>query len=159
MADCKLKLREIAVELKISKGSVFTILHEHLSMRKVCSKWVPHLLTVDQKQHVNNSQCCLQLFQQIKKEFLHKTFDNGWNMNLPLHSGLKSAVSWVDSSRGKPSKATKDTNISKGCPRGVMVKAMDCGIIVCEFILQSRYYVRANTLGKGMNPLILPAMG
>ena len=31
-----------------------------------------------------------------------------------------------------------------------------------EFVLQSRYYVhfRANTLGKGMNPLILPpAMG
>ena len=47
------------------------------------------------------------------------------------------------------------------CPRGVMVKAMDCGIVVREFVLQSRYYVhfRANTLRKGMNPLILPAMG
>ena len=45
------------------------------------------------------------------------------------------------------------------CPRGVMVKAMNCGIVVREFV---RYYVhfRANTLGKGMNPLILPpAMG
>ena len=48
-----------------------------------------------------------------------------------------------------------------GCPRGVMVKAMDCGIVVSEFVLQSRYYVhfRANTLGKGMNPFILQAMG
>ena len=49
-----------------------------------------------------------------------------------------------------------------GCPRGVMVKAMHCGIVVREFVLQSRYYVHfwANTLGKGMNPLILPpAMG
>ena len=49
-----------------------------------------------------------------------------------------------------------------GCPRGVMVKAMNCGIVVREFVLQSHYYVhfRANTLGKGMNPLILPpAMG
>ena len=47
------------------------------------------------------------------------------------------------------------------CPHGVMVKAMDCGIVVREFKLQSCYYVhfRANTLGKGMNPLILPAMG
>ena len=46
-------------------------------------------------------------------------------------------------------------------PRGVMVKAMDSGIVVSEFKLQSRYYVhfRANTLGKGMTPLILPAMG
>ena len=36
-----------------------------------------------------------------------------------------------------------------GCPRGVMVKALDCGIVVNEFEL----------LGKGINPLILPAMG
>ena len=48
-----------------------------------------------------------------------------------------------------------------GCPPGVMVKAMNCGIVVREFVLQSRYYVhfRANTLGKGMNLLILQAMG
>ena len=50
--------------------------------------------------------------------------------------------------------------LSRGCPRGVMVKAMDCGIVVSEFELQSCYYVhfRSNTLGKGINPLILPAM-
>ena len=56
----------------------------------------------------------------------------------------------------------KFTYLGRGCPRGVMVKAMNYGIVVREFVLQSRYYVhfRANTLGKGMNPLILPpAMG
>ena len=44
---------------------------------------------------------------------------------------------------------------------GIMVKTMECGIVVREFVLQSRYYVhfQANTLGKGMNPLILPATG
>ena len=49
-----------------------------------------------------------------------------------------------------------------GCPRVVMDKTMNGGIVVSEFVLQSRYYVhfRPNTLGKGMNPLILPpAMG
>ena len=42
-----------------------------------------------------------------------------------------------------------------------MVKAKDCGIVVNEIELQSRYYVhfRTNTLGKGMNSLILPAIG
>ena len=50
---------------------------------------------------------------------------------------------------------------TRGCPSGVMVKAMDCGIVVSEFVLQSRYYVhfRANTLRKGMNQFILSAMG
>ena len=48
-----------------------------------------------------------------------------------------------------------------GIARGVMVKAMDCGIVVSVFELQLPYYVhfRANILGKGINPLVLPAMG
>ena len=39
-----------------------------------------------------------------------------------------------------------------------MIKALDCGIVVREFELQLRYYIhfRTNTLGKGMNPFILP---
>ena len=47
-----------------------------------------------------------------------------------------------------------------GCPCGVMVKAMNCRIVVSKFVLQSRYYIhfRANTLGKGMNLLIPPLL-
>ena len=54
----------------------------------------------------------------------------------------------------------KSTKLSGG-PHGVIIKAMNCGIVVSEFVLQSRYYIHfwANTLGKGINPLILPAMG
>ena len=42
-----------------------------------------------------------------------------------------------------------------------MVKALDCGIVVSEFELQSHYYVhfRTNILGKGMNPFILLDIG
>ena len=52
-------------------------------------------------------------------------------------------------------------SVGSGCPRGVMVKALDCGIVVSKFELQSCYYIhfRTNTLEKGMNVLILPAMG
>ena len=45
---------------------------------------------------------------------------------------------------------------SWGCPRGVMVKALDCGIVVREFVL---LVALLRSLGKGMSPLILPAMG
>ena len=40
-------------------------------------------------------------------------------------------------------------------PRGVMVKAMGCGVGVSEFKLQSRYYIHfwTSTLKKGMSPL------
>ena len=56
--------------------------------------------------------------------------------------------------------AVPRTVLSGERPSGVMVKAMDCRIVVREFVLQSRYYIHfgANTLGKGMNPLIFPTM-
>ena len=70
---------------------------------------------------------------------------------------------------GEKKKTTSQTTFSYGllhmstrrCSCGVMVKEMDCGIVVSEFEPQSRYYVhfRTNTLGKVMNPLFLPAMG
>ena len=43
-----------------------------------------------------------------------------------------------------------------GCPRRIMVKAIGGGIVVIE-----RYYVhfQTNALGKGLNHLILPAIG
>ena len=42
-----------------------------------------------------------------------------------------------------------------------MAKVLEYEIIVSMFEFQSRYYVHfwTNTLKKGMNPLILPAMG
>ena len=46
-------------------------------------------------------------------------------------------------------------------PNDIMAKLLDCGFEVCEFELQSHYYVNSstNTLGKVMNFLIPTAMG
>ena len=45
--------------------------------------------------------------------------------------------------------------------RGVVVNMLNCDIRVKEFEFLSYYYVRflINTIGKGMNSLILPGMG
>ena len=45
--------------------------------------------------------------------------------------------------------------------RGVKIKVLHCGIVVSEFELQSRYSVHfwTKTLGKCMDPFILPPMG
>ena len=52
-----------------------------------------------------------------------------------------------------------DIKNCRGCLRGVIVKAMDCGIVVSEFVFQSHYLVhfRVNTLGKGMIPPYPPS--
>ena len=48
-----------------------------------------------------------------------------------------------------------------GCPRGVMVKAMNCGIVVSEVELQPCYYVhfRTDTLGERYEPPYPPSYG
>ena len=70
ISDRKLKLRETAETIRISEDSVFTIIHEHLTMRKLFSKWVSRLLTVDQKQqHVDDSEQCLAILKRNKSDF------------------------------------------------------------------------------------------
>ncbi|XP_071044612.1 protein GVQW3-like [Parasteatoda tepidariorum] len=71
----KVKLHDIADALNISKERVGFILHEHLFMRKLFSKWVPRVLTVDQKQQqIDDSKSCLTLFRRNKKNFLHPPY-------------------------------------------------------------------------------------
>ena len=63
-------------------------------MRKLCSKLVLCLLTVDQKQQrINDSEHCLQMFQCNKKEFLHKyvTMDETWIHYFTPESNRQSA--------------------------------------------------------------------
>ena len=60
------------------------------------------------------------------------------------------------------SRSTTGLNlVFRRCPRGVMVKGLDSRIVVSEFKIQSHCYAhfQTNTLGKGINPLILPSMG
>ncbi|GFW55338.1 hypothetical protein TNCV_117241 [Trichonephila clavipes] len=42
-------------------------------MRKLCSKWMPLELTIDQKQQrIDDSKQCLELFNRNKSEFLRR---------------------------------------------------------------------------------------
>lgn len=47
--DPRLTVRELASYLRISVGSTHTLLKEHMNMSRVCARWIPRLLTPDQK--------------------------------------------------------------------------------------------------------------
>jgi hypothetical protein len=49
LEDLRIKAHEIAETIGISKERVGYILHEELGTNKLCARWVPHLLTADQK--------------------------------------------------------------------------------------------------------------
>ena len=90
-------------------------LHEHLSMRKLCSKCVQRLLTVNQKQQrVDDSERCLQRFQHNKKEFLHKyvTMDETWIHHFTPESNRQSAE-WTAASESRPKQPKTQTSAGK----------------------------------------------
>ena len=60
----RIKVAELASECGISNGSVYTIIHEHLGMSKVSTRWVPRNLNMqDRQQRVESSQELLEVFR------------------------------------------------------------------------------------------------
>jgi histone-lysine N-methyltransferase SETMAR len=50
MEDCRLTIREIANDIGISDGSAYAILTDDLGMRRMAAKFVPKLLSCEQKE-------------------------------------------------------------------------------------------------------------
>ena len=79
--DRRLKVRELADMLGISKSVVHSILTENLDVRKLCARWMPRLLTMEQKQRREDVSIeCLAMFHSNKAEFLHRfiIMDETW---------------------------------------------------------------------------------
>ena len=64
--DRRLGVRAVAEEVNLDRGRVRRILREELSMRKVCAKMVPKLLSDEQKER--RKELCLDLLQRIENE-------------------------------------------------------------------------------------------
>ena len=62
--DARLSVKDIASCTGISEGSVQTILKKCLDLRKVCARWVPHLLTEEQK--TQRLKCARELLKTYK---------------------------------------------------------------------------------------------
>ena len=77
----KISIECIVQETGLSTGTVHTILHEHLSMSKVCARWVPKMLTPDMKAtRVNTSSVLLSRYNVNPENFLSRvvTGDETW---------------------------------------------------------------------------------
>ena len=62
--DAQLSVKDLASCTGISEGSVQTILKKRLDLRKICTRWVPHLLTEEQK--TQRLKCALKLLKTYK---------------------------------------------------------------------------------------------
>ena len=66
--DARLSVKDIASCTGISEGSMQTILKKRLDLRKVCARWVPHLLTEEQK--TQRLKCAQELLKTVLSAFL-----------------------------------------------------------------------------------------
>jgi histone-lysine N-methyltransferase SETMAR len=99
-------VREIAETIGISKERVGYILHEELDMKKLCEKWVPRLLTADQKRtRMEISEQCLERFNKNKTNFLRRfiTMDETWIHHYTPESKQQSKL-WTEASCSAPKK-------------------------------------------------------
>ena len=62
--DAQLSVKDRTSCTGISEGSVQTILKKHSDLRKVCARWVPHLLTEEQK--TQRLKCAQELLKTYK---------------------------------------------------------------------------------------------
>ena len=79
--DARFTVCDIARKIGISLSTVHLILKKHLKVRKISARWVPHLLTDEQKrQRVKVAKKLLQMFPKYdKKQFANVfTGDETW---------------------------------------------------------------------------------
>ena len=80
-SDRRVKVKEIANALHISHGSVSTILHDRLGMRKLTARWVPKSLSDEQM--ATRAPVCSALLKRLRSkedDFLSRsvTVDETW---------------------------------------------------------------------------------
>jgi histone-lysine N-methyltransferase SETMAR len=104
--DWQMKVREIAETIGISKECVGYILHEQLDMIKLCTRWVPHLLTADKKcTRMKISEQCLECFNKNKTDFVRQfiTLDETWIHHYTPESKQQSKQ-WTEAGCSAPKK-------------------------------------------------------
>ena len=95
MRDRQISIRRLAKELPIPKTTIHEIMDNQLGMKKVCTRWVPKLLTPIQR--ANRVDCCQELLQQSEvnpDNFFHSivTDDESWIHHYDPLSQLEAKV-------------------------------------------------------------------
>ncbi|KAK3792163.1 hypothetical protein RRG08_055425 [Elysia crispata] len=115
--DRRKTCEEISTETSMSRTSVFKVLTNKLNKKKKFSKWVPRLLTDEQKEsRVNFSRNFLRRFQTEQNDFLGRiiTGDETWVYSWDPETKRQSAE-WRDFDEPRPEKVRRKKGLSRSC--------------------------------------------
>ena len=102
--DARYTVQEIEELSGIHSSSVLKILRERLGLRKICARWVPHLLTDEQKQsRVRFGSQVIEKYDKCDPGRLEEivTGDETWMYHFQPDSKAKNKV-WVSSEGDRP---------------------------------------------------------
>ncbi|KAL7723735.1 hypothetical protein ACLKA6_017243 [Drosophila palustris] len=105
--DRRIKLREIAKALNISRERVGNVLHEYLNVSKLSSRWVPRLLSAEHKRNcLVIAKESLALLNANKNEFLRRfvTVDETW-IHHHTPESKEQSKQWISTGETAPKKA------------------------------------------------------
>lgn len=106
--DPHISIEHIADMLDISHGSVDTILKQHLLLKKISSKWVPHQLTQQQRQ--KRMDICIENLQKLEGGTWRLcdiiTGDESWFYHRKIQSKQGSKV-WLSKGQHPPTEVRR----------------------------------------------------
>lgn len=126
--------REIEASLSISGTSVHSILHGHLGVKKLISRWIPHLLSEDQKTaRVRWCRKTLRQFNRGNSKHVYDIIsgDESWIYAYDPDSKQQSTV-WVFQDEPKPTKVIRSRSTSKKMVATFVAKSGHVATIVLE---------------------------
>ncbi|GFT74146.1 HTH_48 domain-containing protein [Nephila pilipes] len=113
--DRHVTYREIEASLDISMTSINKILHDYLSVKKICSRWIPHNLTNAQKKaRVDWCKEMLEKYIQGTSKAVYNIYtgDESWIYAYEPETKQQSTV-WVFQDEAKPTKVVRGRSTSK----------------------------------------------
>lgn len=113
--DRHLTYRELEATLGISKKSLYTILHEHLAVKRLCSRWIPQNLTIAQKKaRVDWCNEMLKKYDRGASNAVHNIYtgDESWLYAYESETEQQS-TEWAFQDEPNPTKVLRSRSNSK----------------------------------------------
>lgn len=113
--DARYTVEEISDISGLSSGAVFNILKDKLKLRKVCARWIPHLLTEHQKQErVRIASELLRVYEKCddRRIFDLVTGDETW-ISFFEPAGKENNKVWIGQNGDRPQIARRSRSIKR----------------------------------------------
>lgn len=135
--DRRIKLKELEAAIGISRPSIISILHEHLGLSKVCARWVPRLLTREQKEFRESASLeLMHLYDRDPADFHCRavTGDESWIYSYDPET-KEMSKQWLKKGSNPPIKA----KVTKSAGKTMLTLFFDAeGWLLADFLEKGR---------------------